>query len=156
MNKLPIVILIFLFISCANDKNTIELFSPEYETVTFEVVEKHLAVESTLPDNFKKSMTNWFNNQIKTNGFEGDLKFTISNFKQEVSSIEDGKKVDISLSFNILINKPSLSQTISIEGNASSYGMLTGNFSLIEFDKIIQNTQNDVILRMSRELKSKI
>ena len=84
------------------------------------------------------------------------MKFVVSNFTQEVYTINDGKRVDISLSFEIIINKPSLSQIKSIEGNISSYGTLTGNFSLSEFDTVIQNTQSDLILRLSKDLKSKI
>jgi hypothetical protein len=51
---------------------------------------------------------------------------------------------------------PSLSQTKMIEGYVSSYGTLSGNFSLAEFDTVIQNAQSDLVLRLSRDLKSKI
>ena len=84
------------------------------------------------------------------------MKFTVSNFTQSISSISDGKRVDVSLSFSVLLEKPSLSQMKVIEGNISSYGTLTGNFSLSEFDTVIQNTQSDLILRLSKDLKSKI
>ena len=84
------------------------------------------------------------------------MKFVISDYLEEISSMSDGKKVDLSLTFNVIINKPSLSQTKIIEGYVSSYGTLTGNFSLAEFDTVIQNTQSDLVLRLSRDLKSKI
>ena len=60
------------------------------------------------------------------------------------------------MSFNVILNKPSLSQTKMIEGYISSYGTLTGDFSLAEFDTVIQNTQSDLVLRLSRDLKAKI
>ena len=84
------------------------------------------------------------------------MVFTISNFKQEVSSINDGKRVDVSLSFSVLITKDSQTKKKLINGSVSSFGTLTGNFSLSEFDTVIQNTQSDLILRLSRDLKSKI
>ena len=84
------------------------------------------------------------------------MKFIVSDFNQEISPIDDGKRVDMSLSFKVLLNKPSLSQTKSIKGDVSSYGSLTGNFSLNEFDTLIQNTQSDLIVRLSKDLKSKI
>ena len=84
------------------------------------------------------------------------MKEVSSKYFEEISSIDEGKRVDISLSFNVVLNKPSLSQTSLIEGSVSSYGTLTGNFSLSEFDTVIQNTQSDLILRLSRDLKSKI
>ena len=101
-------------------------------------------------------LTQWFDQKVKIDGFDGEMKFTISEYLEETSSISDGKRVDISLSFNVIINKPSLSQTSLIEGSVSSYGTLTGNFSLSEFDTVIQNTQSDLIVRLSRDLKSKI
>ena len=84
------------------------------------------------------------------------MKLIITDFKQDISSINNGKRVDIFLTFNLLITKTSISQTKFIEGNISSYGTLTGNFSLSEFDTVIQNTQSDLIIRLSKDLKSKI
>ena len=84
------------------------------------------------------------------------MKFIVSSFDQEIYAIEDGKKVDVSLSFKVLINNPSLSKTKHIDGSISSYGTITGDFSLAEFDTIIQNTQSDLIIRLSKDLKSKI
>ena len=84
------------------------------------------------------------------------MKFIVSYFKQDISSISDGKRVDVSMSFKVLLNKPSLSQTKLIEGNVSSYGTIKGDFSLNEFDTFLQNTQSDLILRLSKDLKSKI
>ena len=49
-----------------------------------------------------------------------------------------------------------MSQTKFIEGTVSSYGTLSGTFSLNDFDTIIENTQKDLILRLSRDLQSKI
>ena len=44
------------------------------------------------------------------------MKFIVSYFKQDISSISDGKRVDVSMSFKVLLKKPSLSQTKLIEG----------------------------------------
>ena len=38
------------------------------------------------------------------------MKFIISDFNQEISSINDGKQVDVSLTFKVILNKSSLSQ----------------------------------------------
>ena len=125
------------------------------EKISFDVVQKQLVTETELPQHVHDILSKWFNEKVKIDGFDGEMKFTISNYSQEISSISDGKRVDVSLSFNVILNKPSLSQTSLIEGYVSSYGTLTGNFSLSEFDTIIQNTQSDLIIRLSRDLKSK-
>ena len=146
----------FLLSGCQSNVSTIDPVRPEFENISFNVVQKQLIIESELPRHVKILVAQWFDQKVKIDGFDGEMTFTILEYLEETSSISDGKRVDASLSFNLVLNKPSLSQTQMIEGSVSSYGMLTGNFSLIEFDTVIQNTQSDLILRLSRDLKSKI
>ena len=156
MNKFILVLLGFLVAGCQSNDSTIEPLRPEFENVSFNVVQKQLVIEPELPSYVEGLVSQWFDQKVKIDGFDGEMTFTISEYLEETSSISDGKRVDISLSFNALLNKPSLSQTQMIEGSVSSYGTLTGNFSLSEFDTVIQNTQSDLLLRLSRDLKSKI
>ena len=145
-----------LIISCSSNSPVVNPQKAELETMTFDVVEKNLVVQQNLPDHVQSLITQWFDQKVLINGFDGDMTFTITKYSQEMSSVSDGKRVDLALSFKVFLNKPSLSQTKLIEGNVSSYGILTGNFSLAEFDTIIENTQTDLIVRLSRDLKSKI
>ena len=156
MAKFIFILLGFLVAGCQSNDSTIDPLRPEFENVSFNVVQKQLIIEPELPNHVEDLISQWFDQKVKIDGFDGEMKFTILEYLQEISSISDGKRVDISLSFNALLNKPSLSQTQMIEGFVSSYGTLTGNFSLAEFDTVIQNTQSDLILRLSRDLKSKI
>lgn len=150
------IILAFLIVGCNANENLIQLNKPAQENISFDVVEKKLVFDTDLPDTIIKSISQWFDQKIKIDGFDGDMKFIVSKYNQNISSINDGKRVDISMSFKVLLNKPSLSQTKIIDGIVSSYGELTGNYSLAEFDTVIKNTQSDLITRLSRDLKSKI
>jgi hypothetical protein len=156
MNKLIILLIGFLVAGCQSNDSIIDPIRPDFESVSFDVVQKQLVIENELPSHVEGLVSQWFDQKVKIDGFDGDMTFTISEYLEEISSISDGKRVDISLSFNVVLIKPSLSQTQMIEGSVSSYGTLTGNFSLAEFDTVIQNTQSDLILRLSRDLKSKI
>ena len=156
MSKFILVLLGFLVAGCQANESFIDPIRPNFENVSFDVVQKQLVIEPELPIHVEVLVSQWFDQKVKIDGFDGDMTFTISEYLEEISSISDGKRVDISLSFNALLNKPSLSQTQIIEGFVSSYGTLTGNFSLAEFDTVIQNTQSDLVLRLSRDLKSKI
>ena len=156
MNKFTLSLLIFLVAGCQKNESFIDPIRPEFENVSFDVVQKQLIIEPELPINVEGLVSQWFDQKVKIDGFDGDMTFTISEYLEEISSISDGKRVDISLSFDAMLNKPSLSQTRLIQGSVSSFGTLAGNFSLAEFDTLIQNTQNDLILRLSRDLKSKI
>ena len=156
MSKFILVILSFLVVGCQANETFINPVKADFENVSFDVVQKQLIIEPKLPKHVEGLVSQWFDQKVKIDGFDGEMTFTILEYLEETSSISDGKRVDISLSFNALLNKPSLSQTQMIEGSVSSYGTLTGNFSLAEFDTVIQNTQSDLILRLSRDLKSKI
>ena len=156
MNKFIFVLLGFLVAGCQANESFINPVKPEFENVSFNVVQKELVIEPELPNHVEGLVSQWFDQKVKIDGFDGEMKFTISEYLEENSSIGDGKRVDVSLSFNVILNKPNLSQTQIIEGSVSSYGTLTGNFSLAEFDTVIQNTQSDLVLRLSRDLKSKI
>ena len=156
MSKLIFLLLGFLVTGCQSNDSIIDLARPEFENVSFNVVQKQLVIVTELPLHVEDLVSQWFDQKVKIDGFDGEMTFTISEYLEETSSISDGKRVDISLSFNVVLNKPSLSQTKKIEGYVSSYGTLSGNFSLAEFDTVIQNTQSDLVLRLSRDLKSKI
>ena len=155
-NKFIILISSFLIIGCNTNERIVKPFNPELETISFDVVQKKLMIEQDLPINIQNLINKWFDQKIKIDGFDGEMTFTILEYLEETSSISDGKRVDISLSFNVVLNKPSLSKTHMIEGSVFSYGTLTGNFSLTDFETVIQNTQSDLVLRLSRDLKSKI
>ena len=156
MNKVIFLIFSFLVVACNANESFIEPYKPEFETISFDVVQKQLIVEKELPNHVQNLLSQWFDQRVKIDGFEGNMKFIVSDFIQEITSINEGKRVDVSLSFEVILNKSSLSQIKRIEGNISSFGTLTGNFSLTEFDTVIQNTQSDLILRLSKDLKSKI
>ena len=156
MTRFVLSIFCFLLAGCKANESYIDPMIPDFENVSFDVVQKQLIAEIKLPDNVQILISQWFDQKVKIDGFDGEMTFTISEYSEEISTIGDGKRVDTSLHFNVILNKPSLSQTRIIEGYVSSFGTLNGNFSLAEFDKIIQNTQSDLILRLSRDLKSKI
>ena len=156
MNRIFFIIVSFFIISCNANETFVDLNKPKFENVSFDVVQKQLVIEPVLPDHLLNLVNEWFNQKVKINGFDGNMIFTVISFEEDISSISNGKRVDLSLSLNVLLNKPTLSQKKINSGEVSSYGTLTGNFSLSEFDTVIVNTQSDLILRLSRDLKSKI
>ena len=156
MKKILIILIVFFISSCAANEKLVEPLQPELQIISFDVVQKQLEVDTNIPNNLQLLITRWFDNKIKLNGFEGNMVFKITKFNQDTTLIDDGKRVDASLSFKIIMTKSSESKKKFIEGNVSSYGSLTGDFTLNEFDNVINKVQSDLILRLSQELKSKI
>ena len=156
MNKLLLIIFGFFIVGCNANETLIDSLNPEFETMSFDVVQKKLVIEQDLPNTLNILVSKWFDEKVKINGFNGDMIFTISDYKEETSLISEGKRIDLNLSFNLLLRKPLLSQQKLIQGNVSSYGTISGDFSLKDFDTVIKNTQIDLILRLSRDLQTKI
>ena len=156
MKKLLFIALIFFIVGCNANEPLIDPLKPEFETISFDVVQKELIIDEDLPDNLKKLISQWFDEKVKINGFDGSMTFNISNYLQEISLIDNGKRVDLKLSFNLVLKKSLLSQKKIVNGNVSSYGTLTGNFSLKDFETVITNTQTNLVQRLSKDLNSKI
>ncbi len=156
MGKFLLLLFSFFMVGCNANETLIDPLKPELDTMYFDVVQKKLLIEQDLPDQVNILVAKWFDEKVKINGFDGDMTFTVTDYKQNITHIIDGKRVDISLSFKLRLRKPLLSKIKLIEGEVSSYGTLSGDFSLSEFDTVIQNTQSDLISRLSRDLVSKI
>ena len=156
MKRLVFFFIAFLVVGCYANDSLIDPNKPKFETISFDVVQKSIVIETKISDHLNSLILGWFNNKIKVNGFDGEVKFTISDYIQEISTISDGKRVDVSLAFEVEIYKPSTSNQKFIKGNVSSYGMVTGSYNLNELDTLIQNTQNNLVLKLSSDLKLKI
>ncbi len=154
MNKTFLILIAFYISSCVANESFIDNTQTDFQSITFDVVQKELIIEKKIPNHLKILINKWFDEKVKINGFDGNMTFTITNFNQETSFISNGKRIDATLSFKVNLNKPTLSRKKIIEGTVSSYGTIEGDFSLSDFETVIQNTQSDLIMRLSRDLKS--
>ena len=154
MNKTFLILTAFYISSCVANESFIDNTQTDFQSITFDVVQKELIIEKKIPNHLKILINKWFDEKVKINGFDGNMTFTITNFNQETSFISNGKRIDATLSFKVNLNKPTLSRKKIIEGTVSSYGTIEGDFSLSDFETVIQNTQSDLIMRLSRDLKS--
>ena len=103
LNKIILIIIGFFIASCNANESLLDPVKVKFETMYFDVVQKQLVIEKDLPVNVDMLVTKWFNENIKINGLDGNMKFTIYDYNQETSSIPDGKRVDISMSFRVLL-----------------------------------------------------
>ena len=156
MHKSVIVFFYFLMFGCSAKENLSNNSSFELKSISFNAVEKQMVIEPDLPEHLENSLTMWFKNKVKVNGFDGKITLKISNFEENILTIINGKRIEARLDFIVLIEENSASRTQLIEGNILSYGEITGDFTLKEFDILVQNTQSDLILRLSNDLESKI
>lgn len=147
---------LFFFNACNETAFSIDNKKNQLQEIEFDVVEKKLIIAEDIPENIKNSLNLWFNNKVKVNGFSGNMTLDIYNYEQEIINIIDGKRIETSLNFKVILNKPLLSKKKTIKGEIKSYGELIGSFSLNDFDILTKNTQLNLIERLNGEIKNKI
>lgn len=146
----------FFLIGCSDVSLSIDEKKPQFEEIFFDVVEKKLILDDRLPKNIKNLASDWYDNKVKTSGFDGKMTFEIYGYQENIFNIVNGKKAELSIKFVVKIENSPLTKRKIIEGDVSAYGTITGDFSLNDFDVIIKNAQADLIIILSKDLKSKI
>ena len=153
MNKKIFLFLVSIFIiNCSNNAQTINSSQFNFDTIFFDVVEKQIILNEKIPQHSKELFNYWFNEKVKINGFTGKLILNITDYNEKISEIPDGKRFDANLNFLIELKKGSKEDTFT--GQVNSYGSVTGDFSLNDFDRIVKNAQNDLVVRFAEKLNS--
>lgn len=158
MNKTFLILLTFLFFgfSCTSTSTTTKLNQYNFEDIFFDTVSKQLFIEQSVPDNLQIVIDHWFNKNIKVNGFDGTVEIKLDNYKEEISNISDGKRVDLSLNFSVIIMRSEYKDKTEINGEVNSFSTITGQFSLNQVDNLIESAQIDLVYRLNKVLKSRL
>lgn len=150
-----LVILLFLF-GCQNSVSEIKPLTFDHKEVSINVVEKELIILADIPSQLDFFLTEWFNNKVKVNGFQGKVLFEIFDYKELISNIENGKRVDVSLSVKIQIDlKDQFSNQKNYNIELSEFGTITGSFSLSDVDILTENLQKNIISNLSKNINSR-
>ena len=151
VKRLTLLLFIFLIGCEMNSEQLIKSENINFENIKFNAVSKDLKftniqdgpeVETT-----KKLVKDWFDNNVKIDGFEGNLSINVTSI--EVNKIKKDEyyrfEINISIEFletNELLNKRKIYKINSIE-----FGDIEGSFS-------IKDTENLNINIISNSLKS--
>ena len=96
----------------------------------------------------------WYDNSVKVNGIDGKLLINILSYNENISNIDDGKRLDIQLKISIKILKNNDNfQKKEYLYEINEFGKIQGNFSLNEFDELKDNIRKNVILRLSKKIQ---
>tara|TARA_B100000963_G_scaffold142506_1_gene124038 strand:- start:2610 stop:3092 length:483 start_codon:yes stop_codon:yes gene_type:complete len=152
--KKPLLILIFFYVNTASTQVIDKKKILNLNISSFDVVEKDLKFSEEIPTDFKNLTKLWFDEKVKVNGFEGKITIYIDEYSENISTIDDGKRIDISINFNAEISKLNNKKINKAKGNVSSFGTMVGDFSLNEFDVLISNTQSELIVILSKKLET--
>jgi len=148
-----LIFLSFFIFSCSNSDSIVKQ-SYNFDQVFFDVVEKKIIYEGEIPDYLKSITKNWFDNDVKLDGIDGTMEKKLLNYKENISNISDGKKIELFMNFEVFIQKNNNSTKQSIKGDVSTYSTITGSFALKEIDTLISNSQVELIRLLIEKLNS--
>tara|TARA_B110000483_G_C18191470_1_gene541143 strand:+ start:2396 stop:2890 length:495 start_codon:yes stop_codon:yes gene_type:complete len=156
------VAFLFLFLnSCQTniiddiDKNSF-LNNDVYIDVVQKKIFKSLKTSGPYSDKVDVAIEKWTNNEIKTDGFEGNVTIQVLSIKTTQTYIEDTMNFKIFIDIEIKIYKSALSRIKTISLKSTEYSYLTGEFSLDEKEIVIDNTIKKLIKNLSVKLSSKL
>ena len=160
MARIVTIFLIFIFSSCEN--NDKQIIKPE--KFTFNII-KFDAVSKILNNKFKskspehETMSNliqyWFDNKVKTNGFDGNLFLNVKKIEFNREKKIDYYKFSVSLSLEFVEEKSSSSMKI-YNLNSNEYGEIIGSFAINDQDNLDLNIMHQSLESISLKLKEAI
>ena len=157
MVRIISLILIFFFIGC--EMNSKQIIKPEkftYDTIKFDAVSKKLenSFKTNSSDNeiMSEIINYWFDNRIKTDGFDGNLSVNVKQTQFEREKKQDYYKFSVSLSLEFIETKSSTNiKTYNVKSN--EYGEISGNFSIKDQDNLDINLMHKALESISSKLK---
>ena len=149
MHKLVVINIFFLLFSFNSSIGS----ESHFKNVFFDAVEKKLSNIEILDSKISDLFIKWYDNNVKVNGIEGKLLINILSYNENISNIDDGKRLDIQLKISIKILKNNNNfQKKEYLYEINEFGKIQGNFSLNEFDELKDNIRKNVILRLSKKI----
>ena len=157
MVKRLTLFLFILLIGCKmNSEQLIKSENINFENIKFNAVSKDLKFtniqEGPEVETTKRLVEDWFNNNVKIDGFDGNLTINVTSI--EINKVKKDEyyrfEIDISIEFletNELLNKRKIYKINSIE-----YGDIEGDFSI----KDTENLNKNIISNSLKSINQKV
>ena len=139
-----------------------QIIKPEkytFDIINFDTVSKTLVNEYTSNNSDHEIMTDliqyWFDNKVKTNGFDGNLFLNVKKIEFNREKKIDYYKFSVSLSLEFVEEKSSSSMKI-YNLNSNEYGEIIGSFAINDQDNLDLNIMHQSLESISLKLKEVI
>ena len=158
MVRYLVVLLIFLTASCKTTEQVVKVNKDQINQISFDAVTKTLEFSdyelNQLNNIGKQLIYEWYNDRIKTDGFEGSLKVIITNLETKTEKREDYFKVTANISMQFKLESNTLSSKKSFNVSASEFSEISGKFSILDQENLSANTLKAVLNKITIELTS--
>ena len=157
MAKHLTLLLFVLFIGCEmNSEQLIKSENINFENVKFNAVSKDLKFtnieEGPEVETTKKLVKDWFNNNVKIDGFDGNLSINVTSIEINKIKKDEYYRFEINISIEFLETNELLNKRKIYKINSLEYGDIEGSFSI----KDTENLNKNIISNSLKSINQKV
>lgn len=157
MARYVILFLSVLLLGCEiNGKQIIKPEKFTYDQIKFNTVSKKITFENFDDDldieNMKSILRYWFDNKIKTDGFDGNLNLNVKDITTQKIRKDNYFKYLIKVSLQFEETHNDLDRTKTFIINVSEYGEISGSFSITDQENLELNVMHKSLDSVSKKL----
>lgn len=157
MARYVILFLSVLLLGCEiNGKQIIKPEKFTYDQIKFNTVSKKITFENLDDDldieNMKSILRYWFDNKIKTDGFDGNLNLNVKDITTQKIRKDNYFKYLIKVSLQFEETHNDLDRTKTFIINVSEYGEISGSFSITDQENLELNVMHKSLDSVSKKL----
>ena len=154
---LVFLLIMNIFIGCEmNSEQLIKSDNINFENIKFNAVSKNLKFtnnqEGTEVEIVKKLVNDWFNNNVKIDGFDGNLSINVTSIEINKIKKDQYYRFEISLSIEFLETNETLNKRKIYKINSIEYGDIEGSFSI----KDTENLNKNIISKSLKSINQKV
>ena len=151
------LLLFVLFIGCEmNSEQLIKSENINFENIKFNAVSKDLKfsnIEEGLEVEItKKLVKDWFNNNVKIDGFDGNLSINVTSININKIKKDEYYRFEINISIEFLETNEVLNKRKIYKINSIEYGDIEGSFSI----KDTENLNKNIISNSLKSINQKV
>ena len=149
--------LFVLFIGCEmNSEQIIKSENINFENIKFNAVSKDLKFtnieEGPEVETTKKLVKDWFNNNVKIDGFDGNLSINVTSIDINKIKQDEYYRFEINISIEFLETNEVLNKRKIYKVNSIEYGDIEGSFSI----KDTENLNKNIISNSLKSINQKV
>ena len=157
MVKRLTLFLFILLIGCKmNSQQLIKSENINFENIKFNAVSKNLKFtniqEGPEVETTKRLVEDWFNNNVKIDGFDGNLSINVTSIDINKIKKDEYYRFEINISIEFLETNEVLNKRKIYKINSIEYGDIEGNFSI----KDTENLNKNIISNSLKSINQKV
>ena len=138
------LLLFVLFIGCEmNSEQLIKSENINFDNIKFNAVTKDLKFtnieEGPEVETTKKLVKDWFNNNVKIDGFDGNLSINVTSININKIKKDEYYRFEINISIEFLETNEVLNKRKIYKINSIEYGDINGSFSIKDTENLNKN-----------------